>query len=73
MPRDQVFIGVAIALLCLVGLWKDRWFLANTRKGQRLVGWFGEKAAIWGLRFFLALGVLFGIRLSADMIRPVVW
>lgn len=73
MPRDQVFMGVAIAAACLAGLWKGRWFLTNTRKGRRLVGWLGENSALWILRGLLASGLLFGILLAGGIINPVRW
>jgi hypothetical protein len=73
MPNEQVLMGIFVALLCAAGLWHEQWFLANTRKGQRLVGWFGLHRAALVLRLLLGIGVLFGILLAADVIRPVRW
>jgi hypothetical protein len=70
---EQVLIGVTVALLCGLGLWHDRWLLSGTRKGQRLVGWFGEQRGLWVLRVLLVSGALFGLLLATDVIRPVRW
>lgn len=73
MLNEQILIGALIVLLCATGLWHDRWFLENTRKGQRLIRWFGEGKALWVLRAFLGGGVVFGILLAVGIIRPVQW
>ena len=73
MPREQIFIGITVAVLFAAGLCKDRWFLTHTKKGKRLVGWFGEDNAIWVLRGLFGLGVLFGLLLAMNVIRPVRW
>ncbi len=73
MPRDQLFMGIAVASVCLLGLWKDRWFLANTKKGRQFVQWFGEQKGLWALRVLFAVGILFGALLATDVIRPVQW
>ena len=73
MPKEQIFIGVTIALLCGIGLVKERWFLTHTKKGERLVRWFGEKKATWVLRGLFGLGILVGILIAMNIIRPVMW
>ncbi len=72
-PKDQIFIGAATAGLCLIGLAKSRWVLDNTKKGARLIGWFGAKRAIWVLRGLFLLGAAFGILLAANVIKPLQW
>ena len=73
MPKDQILMGVVMALICATGLCKDRWLLANTRKGQWLARKLGELKAIWVLRIFLATGVGFGVLLAAGIINPIQW
>jgi hypothetical protein len=73
MPKDQVIMGATIAALCAAGLWKGNWIVENTRKGRRLVAWFGPRGALWALRVLMAFGVVFGVLLAADWIRPVQW
>ena len=52
MNRHHVLVGGLILVLCTLLASKDRWFLENTKKGQRLVRWFGPVSAIWVLRGF---------------------
>lgn len=73
MVNEQFVMGLGIALVCLAGLLKERWLLANTRKGQRLVTWFGSRRALWVLRGLLALGAVFGALLAVDVVRPMRW
>jgi len=73
MIREQALVGVVFALLCVVGLWKQKWFLANTSKGQRLVRLFGPDRAAWVLRGLLAVGIILGTLLALDIIRPIQW
>ena len=73
MSYEQVFLGTVIAVLCAFGVLKGRWFLSETRKGQRFVSLFGEAKAIWVIRTLFGLGCLFGILLAADVIHPVKW
>ena len=73
MPKEQIFIGITVAVLCAAGLCKERWFLTRTKKGKRLIGWFGEEKAIWVLRGLFGLGMLFGLLLAMNVIRPVRW
>ncbi len=73
MPKEQILIGSTVAVLCLAGLWKEQWFIANTKKGRQLVGRFGETNAFWVLRVLFGLGMLFGTLLAVGVIRPVQW
>lgn len=71
--NTQIFIGVAVAVTCLLGIRHEKWLLANTKKGQRIVRWFGEAKAPWVWRGLCGIGILFGVLLAADIIRPVQW
>ncbi|MFQ5731063.1 MAG: hypothetical protein ACE5KM_03805 [Planctomycetaceae bacterium] len=74
MPqKQQILMGVAVAVLSLVGLWRAGWIVQNTRKGQRLARRFGELNARRIVRVVFALLCLFGTLLAADVIRPVQW
>lgn len=66
-------MGSVMAAVCLWGLVKSRWFLAQTPKGQRLQKWFGETYGLLVLRLLLALGTTAGAALAADWIRPLSW
>jgi hypothetical protein len=73
MRTEQIIIGALVVLLCVQGLWSQRWLLEQTRKGQRLVRRFGPKRAALLLRAILVGGLLFGALLAANVIRPVQW
>jgi len=73
MRKDQVLMGVLIAVVSLVGIASDRWLLARTRKGQALVKWFGEETALWVLRGILAAFAILGALLASDVVRPIQW
>lgn len=66
-------MGSVTALLCVFGLIKSEWILNNTKKGERLIGWFGAGRAIWILRGLLVFGAVFGVLLAINVIRPVQW
>lgn len=66
-------MGVAIVAACLLLLFKERWFLAETAKGRRLVQWFGELQALWVLRGLLLIIAVLGSLLAAGIIRPIRW
>jgi len=72
-PKDQIFIGAATAFLCLLALFKGDWILNNTAKGERLANWLGADRAVWVLRILLGAGIVFGILLAMDVIRPLQW
>jgi hypothetical protein len=73
MIATQTAMGALIVGLCLLGLWQDRLLLENSRYGRRLVRWFGEIGGRRALRGLLVAGVVFGILLAADVIRPMHW
>ena len=73
LPGDQILMGITVAVLCGLGLWKERWFLEQTEKGRRLVRWFGPRRALLILRLLFGAGTLFGILLATDVIRPIGW
>jgi hypothetical protein len=66
-------MGVALVLTCLLVLLRERWFLAETGKGQRLVKRFGVNGATWLLRGLLLAGAVFGGLLAGGVIQPVKW
>ncbi|WP_339729332.1 hypothetical protein [uncultured Gimesia sp.] len=70
---ENELIGGSVLILSLLGLWKDQWFLANTKKGQRLTKWFGPVRAIWVLRIIFLVGMIFGALLASDIIQPIQW
>lgn len=70
-PRDQLLMGCFLAGVCLLGLVKSRWFFVETKKGRRLEKWFGERAGLAVLRGLFALGILLGVALALDWIRPL--
>ncbi len=73
MNYEQVLIGGMTAALCVAGLWQEQWLLSQTRKGQRLVRWFGDGRAPWVLRLLLAFGFGFGTLLAVGVLNPVRW
>ncbi len=73
MIATQTTIGAVVVGLCLFGMWHDRWLLENSRYGRRLVNVFGEIGGRRALFVLLAAGIVFGILLAADIIRPIQW
>jgi hypothetical protein len=73
MSKEQTILGIAMAVLCFAGLWNDRWFLENTKKGQRLARWLGGTRGLFVLRALFLIGATFGILLATNVIRPVKW
>ena len=73
MRNDQTIMGVAIALVCAAGLAKSAWFLENTRKGRWLARRLGDRPAVWMLRSVLCGGIVFGVLLAVNVIRPLRW
>jgi hypothetical protein len=70
--QDAV-MGIAIVLCCVLLLFRERWFLAETGKGQRLVQQFGFDLAVWILRgVLLSIAVLGGL-LASGIVRPIRW
>lgn len=72
-PKDQILMGVAVAVLSLVGLWQTDWLVQNTRKGEWLARRLGERRAGLVLRAAFALLAVFGALLAANVIRPLRW
>jgi hypothetical protein len=72
LSQDTV-MGVAVVLACLMFLLRERWFLAQTGKGQRLVRRFGDARAVWILRGILLSIATLGILLATGWIRPIQW
>lgn len=72
-PHDHVVMGLGVASFSLVCLIRRQWLLANTSKGQRLIGRFGESRArtIFGL--VCLSGIAFGSLLACGVIRPISW
>tara|TARA_R110002095_G_scaffold174863_6_gene152245 strand:+ start:1974 stop:2207 length:234 start_codon:yes stop_codon:yes gene_type:complete len=70
---ENMFIGGVVLIFSFFGLLKEQWFLANTRKGQRLTKWFGPTRAIWVLRVIFLTGMIFGALLAAGIIHPIQW
>ena len=70
---EQIIIGVLVALLCAAGVLNARWFLRETKKGQALERRFGPRRALWAVRGVFGAGLVFGILLATDVIRPVEW
>jgi hypothetical protein len=73
MVTQQTAMGIAIAATCAVGLWFHNWLLVNTRHGQRLVRWFGDERGLHVLCALLVAGIVFGILLASDVVRPIHW
>ena len=74
MPKtEQIAIGVTVALLCAAGLGSAGWFVRETAKGQWLARRLGDDRALWTFRLLFGLGIVFGLLLAANVIRPVQW
>lgn len=73
MTYEQIFIGGATAAMCCAGLFSEEWLLENTRKGRRLVNWFGDGRAPWVLRSLLGIGLGFGLALATGLVNPIHW
>jgi hypothetical protein len=68
---SQLFMGSAIAALCLIGLRFDRPVVEQTRKGKWLSGKVGLNKAIWIWRSILFIGFGFGAALACRWINPM--
>jgi hypothetical protein len=73
IPQHQILMGIGIAAICVTGLARHRWLLANTHKGQTLVGRFGETAARYIVWLLCLLGTTFGSMLASGIVRPIAW
>lgn len=72
-PADQILMGSAIAVMCVIGAWHSPWLIEHTRKGQRLSNWFGPVRAVWVLRGMLACGAVLGALLATGVVNPLRW
>lgn len=72
-PQHQILMGVGIAGICLAGIARFRWLLANTRKGQVLVNRCGESTAKIVVWLLCLLGITFGSLLASGIVRPIAW
>ncbi len=70
---QDLAMGIAIILACLMILFQEQWFLAQTTKGQRLVQRFGTVRALWILRGLLLAVAILGGLLAAGIIHPIRW
>ena len=73
IPKDQILMGVGIASICLAGMARSRWVLANTRKGKNLVIRYGETTAQRVVWLVCLLGITFGSLLAIGIVRPIAW
>lgn len=73
IPQHQILMGVGIAAICVTGLARHRWLLANTSKGQTLVKRFGETVARYVVWLVCLLGMTFGSLLASGIVRPLTW
>ncbi|WP_166831514.1 hypothetical protein [Thalassoroseus pseudoceratinae] len=71
MPKHQIFMGTATALLCLTAVWQTDWIIEHTRKGQWLAKRFGGRNATRVLWLLFGAGIIFGVLLATDIIRPL--
>ncbi len=73
MNATQTAMGAMIVGLCLFGIWHHGWLQEHSRYGRRLVIWFGPDGGRRALIGFLIAGIVFGILLAADVVRPIHW
>ena len=73
MFDEQTFMGVAVAVLCGLGLWHSPWLAAQTPKGKRLGAWLGTDRALLVIRLLCSLGVAFGVLLALRIVNPLRW
>ena len=70
-PAEQILMGSASAVMCLVGLWHSVWLVEQTRKGQRLAEVLGAARALWTVRGFLICGAVLGALLALGVVNPL--
>lgn len=73
MIPQHVIVGGLTCLLCALLAAQSKWFLANTRKGAFLVRQFGDQGAPWVLRGLALTGIVVGVLLALEVIRPIRW
>ncbi|MBL8851073.1 MAG: hypothetical protein JNG89_15445 [Planctomycetaceae bacterium] len=72
-PADQIFMGTASAVMCVVGLRYSVWLIEQTRKGQRLAELLGAARALMAVRAFLVCGAVLGVLLAFGVVNPLRW
>jgi hypothetical protein len=73
MIATQTAMGSLIVGLCLFGMWHNSWILVHSRYGRRLVTRFGPVGGRRALTILMFAGILFGVLLAVDVIRPMHW
>jgi hypothetical protein len=73
MPAEQILIGLLTAGLCVAGIWRREWLLLETGKGKWLVTRYGKPAAVRIVTILLTIGLLGGLLLACNIIRPLRW
>lgn len=73
MNKEQIFMGTAIAIVSIVGLWRSRWFIENTSKGRLLRELCGATHGRLLLQLLLTLFALLGFGLALDLVQPIQW
>ncbi|WP_029246964.1 hypothetical protein [Schlesneria paludicola] len=73
MIPQHVLVGGLTAILCLMLLMRQTWFLEHSKKGRRLVQWFGPQKARWVLLGLTWFGVILGILIATQVLRPIQW
>lgn len=73
MPVDQIIIGMITAGTCGIGLLRRDWLLTQTLKGRHLVERCGQAKATRIVTVVLAVGVLAGVLLACNILRPMRW
>ncbi len=66
-------MGCGVAVMSLIGLLNTRWLIEQTRKGEWLRQKTGDRNAGRILQACFLSGIIFGILLAVDIIRPVQW
>lgn len=66
-------VGSLICLLCALLAVKSDWFLKHTRKGAFLIRQFGDAQAPWVVRGLALSGIVLGLLLILEVVRPIQW
>lgn len=73
MISQDTAMGAGIVTLCVMLLFRERRILEQTRRGRRLVEWYGPVRAPWVFRAMLLAGITFGGLLANGVVRPIQW